>query len=249
MGQKVNPYGLRIGINKYWRSTWFATGKDYLVKLHEDLAIRGAMNKLPELKNADISDVEIIRHPQRITLIIYTSKPGVLIGVKGANIEKLTAKLAKYSSHRILIKIRMINKPESNAQLMALHIARQLKQRTAWRRILKMALTSAMKAGVQGVKIRLSGRLNGAEMTQHRLVKDGRIPLHTLRADIDYGFTEALTTYGAIGVKIWIFKGEIFKHEQRIDAGKIVRMSVDGPGKSNYYEYSTKERGGGKKNA
>ena len=244
MGQKVNPYGLRIGINKLWRSNWYASGKEYLAKLHEDLAIRKAMAKLPELANADISDIEIIRYPQRITLIVYTSKPGVLIGVKGANIEKLTAKLTKYSSHKILLKIRMINKPESNAQLMALHIARQLKQRSAWRRTLKMALTSAMKAGIQGVKIKLSGRLNGVEMTQHRVVKEGRIPLHTLRADVDYGFTESMTTYGAIGVKIWIFKGEIYKKEQRIDAGKIVKSS--NVGRSSYYEYSSQDKKGDK---
>lgn len=238
MGQKVNPYGLRIGINKFWRSSWYASGKDYQEKLHEDLTIRRAMEKLPELQNVDISDVEIIRYPQRVTLIIYTSKPGVLIGVKGANIEKITSKLAKHSQHKILIKIRMINKPESNAQLMALYIARQLKQRTAWRRTIKMALASAMKAGVQGVKIRLSGRLNGAEMTQHRLVKEGRIPLHTLRADIDYGFTESMTTYGAIGIKIWIFRGEIFKKEQRMDAGKLIKAHSS---KSSYYEYSSKD--------
>lgn len=227
MGQKVHPYGLRLGINKNWRSCWYASGKDYIKNLHEDLKIRKAMKDFPELKNSDIADVEIIRYPQRITLVIYTSRPGVLIGVKGSNIEKLTASLSKYSSSKILIKIRMLHKPESNAHLIALYIARQLKQRSAWRRTLKMAQMNAMKSGVQGVKIKVAGRLGGAEMSQHKLVKEGRIPLHTLRADIDYGFAEAMTTYGAIGVKVWIFKGEILQNEKRVDAGKLVRTSQD----------------------
>lgn len=228
MGQKVHPYGLRIGVNKGWRSCWYASGKEYIKNLHEDLRIRKAIQELPELKNADISDVEIIRYPQRVTLVIYTSRPGVLIGVKGSNIEKLTASLSKYSTSKILVKIRMINKPESNAQLMALYIARQLKQRSAWRRTLKMAQVNAMKSGIQGVKIKVAGRLGGAEMSQNKLVKEGRIPLHTLRADIDYGFAEAMTTYGTIGVKVWIFKGEILKKEERLDAGKIVKLSGGG---------------------
>lgn len=225
MGQKVHPYGLRIGINKGWRSCWYASGKEYIKNLHEDLKIRKAMTELPELKNADISDIEIIRYPQSLTLVIYTSRPGVLIGVKGNNIEKLTETLSKYSTSKILIKIRMINKPESNARLIALYIARQLKMRSAWRRTLKMAQMNAMKSGVQGVKIKVAGRLGGAEMSQNKLVKEGRIPLHTLRADIDYGFAEAMTTYGVMGVKVWIFKGEILKKEQHRDAGKVVKMS------------------------
>ena len=224
MGQKVHPYGLRIGINKGWRSSWYAEGKQYVENLKEDLLLRKAMKQMTELQNVDISDIEIVRKPQLITLIIYTSRPGILIGVKGANIEKLTTKLSKYSKTKILIKIRMIHKPEANAQLLAIHIARQLKQRAAWRRILKISLVNAMRTGIQGVKIKVAGRLGGAEMSQNKIVKEGRIPLHTLRADIDYGFAEAHTTYGVIGVKVWVFKGELIKR-QRGDAGNLLSSS------------------------
>lgn len=238
MGQKVHPYGLRIGINKGWRSCWYASGKEYVKNLHEDLKIRKAVGELPDLKNADIADIEVVRYPKRVTLIIYTSRPGILIGVKGSNIEKLTAHLSKYSTSKILIKIRQINTPESNARLMALYIARQLKQRSAWRRTLKMAQMNAMKSGIQGVKIKVAGRLGGAEMSQNKLVKEGRIPLHTLRADIDYGFAEAMTTYGVIGVKVWIFKGEVLKKEERTDAGALLKTpgaSIGGNDRENLH--------------
>lgn len=225
MGQKVHPYIMRIGVNKSWRSCWYASGKEYIKNLREDFKIRGVMSTLPELKNTDISDVEIIRYPQRVTLVIYTSRPGALIGVKGGNIERLTTSLSKHSSSKILIKIRMINRPESNAKLIALYIARQLKIRSAWRRTLKMAQMNAMKAGVKGVKIKVAGRLGGAEMSQNKLIKIGRIPLHTFRADIDYGFAEAMTTYGVIGIKVWIFKGEVHSKEERTDAGKLLKTS------------------------
>ncbi len=223
MGQKVNPYGLRIGINKGWKSSWYAKGRQYIESLTEDLTLRRVMASMPELQNVDIADIQIIRKPQLVTLVIYTSRPGILIGVKGANIEKLTSKLSKYSKMKILIKIRMIHKPEASAQLLAIHVARQLKQRPAWRRTLKLSLVNAMRSGIQGVKIKVAGRLGGAEMSQNKTVKEGRIPLHTLRADIDYGFAEAHTKYGVIGVKVWVFKGELLK-KQRVDAGNV--MSV-----------------------
>lgn len=221
MGQKVNSYCLRIGINKGWRSSWYAKGQQYVENLTEDLTLRRVMASMPELQNVDIADIQIIRKPQLVTLVIYTSRPGILIGVKGANIEKLTSKLSQYSKMKILIKIRMIHKPEASAQLLAIHVARQLKQRPAWRRTLKLSLVNAMRSGIQGVKIKVAGRLGGAEMSQNKTVKEGRIPLHTLRADIDYGFAEAHTKYGAIGVKVWIFKGELLK-KQRVDAGNVV---------------------------
>lgn len=224
MGQKVNPYALRIGINKGWRSSWYAEGKQYVDNLKEDLMIRQIMAKMPELQNVDISDIEIIRNPQLVTLVIYTSRPGILIGVKGANIEKLTTKLSRYSKSKILIKIRMVHKPEANAQLLAIHIARQLKQRSAWRRTLKLSLVNSMKSGIQGVKIKVAGRLGGAEMSQNKTVKQGRTPLHTLRADIDYGFAEAHTIYGSMGVKVWMFKGELIR-KQRVDAGNLLSTS------------------------
>ena len=225
MGQKVNPYGLRLGINKTWKSKWYVDPRDYANSLHEDLAIRKALMDSPEAKGAEIGDVEIIRQPQRITLMIYTARPGVIIGTKGANIEKISTRLQKLTDKKIQVKIKEVKKPEADAQIIALNVARQLKGRSAFRRVLKMTAGNAMKAGVKGVKIKISGRLGGAEMARNQEVKEGRIPLHTLRADIDYGFAEANTTFGVIGVKVWVFKGEVFGNEQKDDAGLLVGRS------------------------
>ena len=170
---------------------------------------------MPETRNAEIAEVEIIRHPQRITLMIETSRPGVIIGTKGSNIEKIGASLQKAAGKKIQIKIKEIKRPETNAQVVALNVARQLRTRSSFRRTLKMAVNSAMKAGVPGIKIRIAGRLGGAEMSRVETQKAGRIPLHTLRADIDYGFAEAKTTYGIIGVKVWIFKGEVLSDQEQ----------------------------------
>ena len=211
MGQKVNPIGLRLGINKTWKSKWYVDPKDYADTLHEDLRLRKALESCPETKGADISDVEIVRKPQRITIIIKTSRPGIIIGAKGANVEKLGSRLQKLADKKIQIKIKEIKRPEADAQLIALNVARQLTMRGSFRRSLKMAVSSAMRAGVQGVKIKISGRLGGAEMARTEWQKDGRVPLHTLRSDIDYGVAEAKTTYGRIGIKVWIYKGDILK--------------------------------------
>jgi len=223
MGQKVHPYGLRLGINKTWKSKWYVDPKDYANTLHEDLQIRSAVLNSNEGKSADISDVEIIRQPQRVTIMVHTARPGVIIGSKGANIEKLGKELQKYTSKKIQIKIKEVKKPEIDAQIIALNVAKQLKGRAAFRRVLKMTMQNAMRAGAQGIKIKISGRLGGAEMARTQLVKEGRTPLHTLRANIDYGFSRAETTYGAIGVKVWVFNGEVYGNEQKDDAGLLVK--------------------------
>jgi small subunit ribosomal protein S3 len=227
VGQKVNPYGFRIGINKSWKSKWYVDPREYAETLHEDLKLRKLIAGLPETRSADIADVEIIRHPQRITLVIHTSRPGVIIGTKGANIEKIGIALQKGAGKKIQIKIKEIKRAESNGQLIALNVARQLKSRASFRRTLKMAVNSAMKAGAQGVKIRIAGRLGGAEMSRVETQKSGRVPLHTLRANIDYGFAEAFTTFGAIGVKVWVFHGEILGNEKKEDAGLLVKKRRD----------------------
>ncbi len=225
MGQKVNPVGLRLGINKTWKSKWYVDPREYADTLHEDLRLRKEMLNAPETKGAEISDIEIIRQPQRITLVVKTSRPGIIIGAKGATIEKIGARLQKTASKKVQIKIKEVKKPDMDAQLIALNVARQLKSRGSFRRTLKMAVNNAMKAGAQGVKIRLSGRLGGAEMARTEWHKDGRVPLHTLRSDIDYGFAESHTTFGAIGVKVWIFNGDLYGKERKEDAGLLVRKS------------------------
>jgi len=224
MGQKVNPTGLRIGINKTWGSRWYVDPKEYVDTLHEDLKLRKVIMDMPETKGADIAELEIIRHPQRITITIHTARPGVIIGVKGANIEKIGNDLQKTVSKKIQIKIKEVRNADNNAQIIAQNIARQLLARSSFRRTMKQAITNAIKKGnAQGVKVRLSGRLGGAEMSRTEEAKEGRIPLHTLRADIDYGFAEAHTAFGSIGVKVWVYNGMKYGNEQKEDAGALVR--------------------------
>ena len=223
MGQKINPFGLRLGVNKQWRSKWYVDPREYAETLHEDLLIRRLLSEAPETRNADIAEVEVIRHPQRISLVIHTSRPGVIIGTKGSNIEKIGSMLQKRVSKKIQIKIKEIKRPETNAQLIAMNVARQLRTRSSFRRTLKMAVGGAMKAGVQGVRIRIAGRLGGADMGRIESLMEGRVPLHTLRADIDYGFAEAHTTFGSIGVKVWLFHGEVLEKESKEDAGLLVK--------------------------
>jgi small subunit ribosomal protein S3 len=224
VGQKVNPIGLRLGINKTWSSRWYVDPKEYADTLHEDLKLRKMILELPETKGADIADLEIIRHPQRITIVIHTARPGVIIGVKGANIELIGQELQKFVTKKIQIKIKEVRNADNNAQIISQNVARQLLARGSFRRTMKQAITNAIKKGnAQGVKIRLSGRLGGAEMSRTEESKEGRIPLHTLRADIDYGFSEAHTTFGSIGVKVWIYNGMKYGKEQKEDAGVLVR--------------------------
>ena len=209
MGQKVNPIGLRLGVNKTWQSRWYADPREYADLVLEDIKIRKMVQELPECKNADIAEIEIIRHPQRVTIVIHTARPGVIIGVKGANIEKIGAEMQKQLTKKVQIKIKEIKRAEINASLIAQNVARQLVNRGSFRKALKQASGNAMKAGTQGIKIRLSGRLGGAEMSRTEEHKEGRVPLHTLRADIDYGFAEAHTTFGKIELKVVMVRGAV----------------------------------------
>jgi small subunit ribosomal protein S3 len=228
VGQKVNPTGLRLGINKTWGSRWYADPKEYADTLHEDIKLRKFITDMPETRGADIAELEIIRHPQRITITIHTARPGVIIGLKGANIEKIGAELQKHVSKKIQIKIKEVRNADNNAQIVAQNIARQLLARSSFRRTMKQAITNAIKKGnAQGVKVRLSGRLGGAEMSRTEEAKEGRIPLHTLRADIDFGFAEAHTTFGSIGVKVWVYNGMKYGKEPKEDAGALIRKRRD----------------------
>ena len=223
MGQKVHPIGLRLGINKTWSSRWYAGPREYADLLHEDLKIRAMIQNLPECKNADIAEVEIIRHPQRITIMIHTARPGVIIGVKGANIERIGAEIQKKLGKKVQIKIKEVKRAELKAALVAQNVARQLAGRASFRKVLKQACFNTMRSGAQGIKVRISGRLGGAEMSRTEEMKEGRVPLHTLRADIDYGFAEAETTYGKIGVKVWLYSGMMFDGDQKDDAGALLK--------------------------
>ncbi|MAF32640.1 MAG: 30S ribosomal protein S3 [Desulfobacterales bacterium] len=211
MGQKVNPIGLRLGIVKTWDSKWYA-GKNYSKYIFEDFKVRKFLKQ--KLYHAGVSKVEIKRSSNWIRLGIYTSRPGIIIGKKGAEIAQLKKTLEKMVKHEVLIDIQEVRKPEIDAQLVAENVALQIERRVAFRRAMKRCVSSAMRFGAKGVKIICSGRLGGAEMARREWYKDGRIPLHTLRADIDYGFVAAQTTYGIIGVKVFIFKGEILKKDQ-----------------------------------
>ncbi len=214
MGQKVNPIGLRLGIVKTWESRWYA-GKKYADYILEDYNIRKFIKK--RLYHAGISRIEIERSSKRVKLRIFTSRPGIVIGKKGSEIALLKKDLEKIVSHEVVIDIQEVKKPELDAQLVAENIALQIVRRVAFRRAMKRGISSAMRFGAKGVKVICSGRLGGAEMARTEQYREGRIPLHTLRADIDYGFIDARTTYGIIGIKVFIFKGEILKK----DSGKI----------------------------
>ena len=211
MGQKVNPISLRLGIVKTWESRWYA-GKKYADYILEDYNIRKFIKK--KLYHAGISRVEIERSSKRVRLRVFTSRPGIVIGKKGSEIALLKKELEKIISHEVIIDIQEVRKPELDAQLVAENIALQIVRRVAFRRAMKRGISSAMRFGAEGIKIICSGRLGGAEMARTEQYREGRIPLHTLRADIDYGFVEARTTYGIIGIKVFIFKGEILKKDK-----------------------------------
>ena len=207
MGQKVHPVGFRLGINRTWNSRWFA-GPEFASLVIEDNGIRGFLKK--RLSQAGISKVEIDRAANKVRLRIYTSRPGIIIGKRGAEIENLRKEIEKKIKREVFIDIKEVRRPEVEAQLAAENIAIQLVRRVAFRRAMKKSVASAMRFGAKGIKISCSGRLGGAEMGRREWYREGRVPLHTLRADIDYGFAEAFTTYGVIGVKVTIFKGEIW---------------------------------------
>lgn len=206
MGQKVNPIGFRLGINKEWDSKWFA-GKEYSGFVYEDYKIRKFLKK--KLQQAGVSKIEIERAANKVRLKIHTARPGLVIGRKGSEIQNLTKELRKIIDREFFIDIQEVRKPEVDAQLLAENIALQLVRRVSFRRAMKKSVTSALRFGVQGIKIACSGRLGGAEMARREWYRKGRVPLHTIRADIDYGFAEAFTTYGVIGIKVTIFNGEI----------------------------------------
>jgi len=206
MGQKTHPYGFRLGVTKTWRSRWFAK-QDYAKLLHEDLELKASLRD--RLKAAGVSSIEVDRPGNKLRITISTSRPGIIIGRKGAEIEKLKSDLAKKTKREIFIDIQEVHKPELDAQLVSESIALQLEKRVAFRRAMRKAVDSALRFGCKGIKVRVSGRLNGAEIARTEWYLQGQLPLHTLRADIDYGFSEAHTTYGVIGVKCWVYKGEI----------------------------------------
>ncbi len=211
MGQKVNPIGLRLGINRTWDSRWFAHGEDYSRLLHDDLKLRRELKK--RLYQAGVSRIVIERPHKKCRITIYAARPGVIIGKKGADIEKLRSDLAKMTDGEVHLNIVEVRKPEVDAQLVAENIAQQLERRIAFRRAMKRSMQSATRLGAKGVRVEVAGRLGGAEIARSENYHEGRIPRHTLRADIDYGFAEASTTYGIIGVKCWIFKGEVLEHD------------------------------------
>lgn len=212
MGQKVHPTGIRLGIVKEWTSKWYADSKDYANLLNTDLQVRAYLKK--KLSQASVSRIQINRPAKNANITIHTARPGVVIGKKGEDIDKLRAEISQMMGIPVHIGIEEIRKPELDAQLVAESVAQQLERRIMFRRAMKRAVQNSMRLGAEGIRINIAGRLNGAEIARSEWNREGRVPLHTLRADIDYGFAEANTTYGVLGVKVWIFKGEVFGNAQ-----------------------------------
>jgi small subunit ribosomal protein S3 len=219
LGQKTNPIGLRLGINRTWDSKWF-TNKNSAEWLEEDLKLRRYVKK--RLARAGVSKVDVERRGDKVKVHIFTARPGMVIGRKGAEVDFLSDELSHLTSREVSIDIKEVKRPELNAQLVAEHIAGQLEQRVSFRRAMKKAIGSAMRMGAEGIKVKTSGRLGGAEMSRVEGYMEGRVPLHTLRADIDYARATAFTTYGAVGVKVWIYKGELFPKDFRRQMSEIV---------------------------
>ncbi len=216
MGQKVHPIGIRLGISAEWNSTWYAGNADYANYLNEDIEVREYLRE--KLSHASVSRIEISRPARAVVITVHTARPGIVIGKKGEDVERLRAKIApmlNININNVKINIAEIRKPELDATLIAESVAQQLERRVMFRRAMKRVLTNTMRLGAQGVKISVSGRLNGAEIARREWYHDGRVPLHTLRADIDYGTAEAKTTYGIIGIKVWVCNGEVFDLEQK----------------------------------
>ena len=211
MGQKINPIGLRLGINRGWDSTWFAKKKDFGKYLIEDFKMREYIKK--NITNSGVSEIIIERSSKKCTVSIHTSRPGFVIGKKGTDIEKIKGNLSKLTNNEVVLNIKEVKKPETNSYLVAENIAQQLVKRVSYRRAMKRAMQSALRLGARGIKVSISGRLGGNEIARTEWLREGSIPSHTLRADIDYAEAEALTTYGILGIKVWIYKGEIFTKE------------------------------------
>jgi len=224
MGRKIHPIGFRLGINKPWLARWYADGKDYQDQLHQDLAIRKSIRESND--RAGISTIEIERFPGKVKLYVHTAKPGILIGRSGENVKALRADLEALTGQKIDLEVKEIKSPDLDAYLVAENIASQLVRRISYRRAMQRAIQQGMRQGAEGVKVMVSGRLGGAEMSRSVWLREGRVPLQTLRADIDYAKTEALTTYGQLGVKVWIYKGEIMPEvEEEAEATEGVYVS------------------------
>lgn len=218
MGQKVNPIGIRLGYVRDWNSRWYANSRNYPVLLHQDLEVREFLKK--KLAHASVSRIQINRAANNAQITIYTARPGLIIGKKGEDIDRLRREIGEKLGIPLQINVEEIRKPELDAQLVAEGVAQQLEKRIMFRRAMKRAVQNTMRLGAEGIKISVAGRLNGAEIARSEWYREGRVPLHTLRADIDYGFAEAHTTYGVIGVKVWIFKGEVFEPTARSEVSK-----------------------------
>jgi small subunit ribosomal protein S3 len=226
MGQKVNPIGFRLGVTRDWTAKWYAGRRDYTENLLADIKLRKHLKQ--KLAGAAVSQIVIERPAQSINVTIHTARPGIVIGKKGEDIEKLRMELGRLAGRGVQVSVEEVRQPELDAQLVAENVAQQLEKRIMFRRAMKRTVTNAMRLRAQGIKIMVAGRLNGAEIARTEWYREGRVPLHTLRADIDYGFAEAHTTYGAIGVKVWIFKGEIFdKDEPKIDAEEAAKKATN----------------------
>ncbi len=218
MGQKVNPIGLRLGVIRTWDSRWYAKGALYLENLHEDLRLRKYLRE--KLKHAGVAKIEMERAAKKIKIIISTARPGVVIGKKGSGIDTLKADVQRLTPNEVFINIQEVRKPDADAQLVAESIALQLEKRISWRRALKKAMAAAIRGGVRGIKVQVAGRLDGAEIARTEWYTEKSVPLHTLRADIDYGTSESLTAYGIIGVKVWIYKGDVLSTREVEEAGR-----------------------------
>jgi small subunit ribosomal protein S3 len=219
VGQKVNPIGLRVGVIKTWDSRWFAKGKQYAINLHEDFKLRKYLRT--KLKHAGVSKIEMERAANKIKIIIGTARPGVVIGKKGTGIDALKADVQRLTTNEVFLNIQEIRKPDIDAVLIAENIALQLEKRISWRRALKKAIQAAIRGGVRGVKVKVGGRLDGAEIARSEWYTEKSVPLHTLRADIDYGTAEALTTYGLLGVKVWVYKGDVLSMKEVAEAQRV----------------------------
>ncbi len=224
MGRKVHPIGFRLNINQPWLGRWFAEGREYTTQLHQDFAIRKLIQS--EAERAGVSRIEVERFPGKVKVVVHTAKPGILIGRKGESVKKMRQSLEELTSKKIDLEIKEIKTPDTDAYLVAMNIVGQVERRVSYRRAMKRALQQAMRQGALGIKVQVSGRLSGAEMARSVWLRDGQVPLQTLRADIDFAKAEALTTYGRIGVKVWIYKGEVLRTvEEKIETTEGVYVS------------------------
>jgi len=219
VGQKVNPIGFRVGVIRTWDSRWYAKGPLYLANLHEDFKLRKYLQE--HLKHAGVARIEMERAAKKVKVIISTARPGVVIGKKGAGIDQLKADVQKLTPNEVFINIQEVRKPDVDAQLVAENIAVQLEKRISWRRALKKAMAAALRGGVRGIKVQVAGRLDGAEIARTEWYTEKSVPLHTLRADIDFGVARSLTAYGIIGVKVWIYKGDVLSQREVEEAGRV----------------------------